>query len=357
MKYFSLFIWIFFTVSCVKDKPSDISYDYDFREGEKAYIIHEGNYMSGNASLSYYHFGEKILNHFIYKTSNNGEILGDVFQSMYIQNDLMYLLINHSNKIIVCDRKTLKKSFEIPVYSPRYIYPVSEYKFYITSLYSNQIHVYNTYLQRIEKTISLPYSSTERIVIDENGLAYVTCWDAECESVYIIDVSNDQLIDSIALGSKAPNGLLMDKNNNLWVWAGNEKLSIPYTITVVNKDSKSIQKHWTSEESIEWIKPCMNTEKNMVYWIALDYGSGSTNSGVYRMSIDEISFPSAPFIPSKKWQYFYALKWNPIENNLWVGDPKSFSERSEVMIYNVDGTIIDSFKTQVGIGDFYFYHE
>ncbi|MFO7997778.1 MAG: hypothetical protein R6U86_02230, partial [Bacteroidales bacterium] len=81
--------------SCEKDSGLP---DPDFpriRTGEGTFVINEGNFQWGNATLSYYDKGTGRIHHDLYARAN-GEELGDVFHSMLVHEDLAYLVVNNS---------------------------------------------------------------------------------------------------------------------------------------------------------------------------------------------------------------------------------------------------------------------
>ena len=55
-QYLFLFpVCLFLLASCVKDKPEPVKEELvSFRNKAKVYVVNEGNFMSGNASVSLY---------------------------------------------------------------------------------------------------------------------------------------------------------------------------------------------------------------------------------------------------------------------------------------------------------------
>ena len=97
---------LFLTLSsCVKDQPTEEEESALITSGNGVYIINEGNFQFGNASVSYYDVDTKTLKEDIYKTANS-IALGDVAQSMAVLNNKAYIVVNNSSKIEVVNAQT-----------------------------------------------------------------------------------------------------------------------------------------------------------------------------------------------------------------------------------------------------------
>ena len=143
MKVLSLLlISILFLFSCEKEKSNDPTTLFKADSGG-IYITNEGNFQSGNSSVTYYSPAKGLDYVDAYKGANN-VALGDVCQSMNLINGKLYVVVNNSGKIEVCDPFSMRRIKTITgLTSPRYILPVSNTKAYVTDTYSNNISIIN----------------------------------------------------------------------------------------------------------------------------------------------------------------------------------------------------------------------
>ena len=205
-----LILFLILIVSCKKneDVPNSL-----FLSGDGVFVVNEGNFTWGNGSLSYYSYDSaKIYNDLFY--SVNGRPLGDVPNSMEIKDDLAYIVVNNSGKIEVIKKSTLESVATISgLISPRYIAFVNSSKAYITSMYSDSLTIIRLDDNSVSGYINLGRSS-ESIVTAGNN-AFVANWVGGSK-VMVINIADDQLVDSIEVGIE-PESMVIDKNNMLWV--------------------------------------------------------------------------------------------------------------------------------------------
>ena len=129
---------LFLTLSsCVKDQPTEEEESALITSGNGVYIINEGNFQFGNASVSYYDVDTKTLKEDIYKTANS-IALGDVAQSMAVLNNKAYIVVNNSSKIEVVNAQTFVSVATIAgLPSPRYFLAVNNAKAYVSDYKAN----------------------------------------------------------------------------------------------------------------------------------------------------------------------------------------------------------------------------
>lgn len=348
-------VWIFallFIQSCVNDKPIHPDLSYEYESGDKVYFVNEGNYGSGNASLAIYNPSSgKLYNDVFYNV--NGYKVGDVLQSVMRVDNTLLLAVDNSHQLISVDVFTMKELSSLVISNPRYMLSISPDKMYISSLYNNIITVYNPLNNSVVNQIILSSFSPEKMIIHD-GYVYAASWDTANSLVYKIDPSSDAILQQIDIGHSAPQAIEVDASGHLWIFYGNSKYAKPYGVVVYDPMDDTIIKNFDMGLGVEMIKPIMNTLRDTVYWLGVDYDALSALNGVYRMSIESTEVPERPFIPAARYQYFYALGYDHLRKQLYVGDPKSFTERSDVYIYNLDGSLHKTLQTGMGIGSFYF---
>lgn len=338
--------------SCKKDKPEPGNPVLPQDKTGRVLIVCEGSLGNGNAELSvYYPSGDSVFND-VFKTAN-GSALGDVFQSIFRQGDRYFLCINNSDRIIVINRNSWLQEQSISIPKPRYLAKVSERKAYVGSLFSNKLYVLNTVDYTVEKTIDMPYTNVEGILVQGNT-AYVCCWDTACNKLYRIDTQSDQITDSIQLAGYAPQSILKDKEGTFWVMAGNAYKKRSTSLNRIDAGGKKLIGSFAFPAGVEAIKPCFNSSADSLYFLEVNYSGGSINNGVYRMPVNSTALPATALISCRANQYFWGLGIDPGSGRIFVGDPKGFVQKGTVSVYTVQGELKTEFNTGLGVGAFYF---
>jgi len=339
--------------ACVKDKPNPGNNGNPATEDRKILIANEGVFGNGNASLSYINtVTDSIINN-VYTAANNVP-LGDVLQSLSVWNGKLYLVVNNSNKIVIVDKKTFVKQGEISVNQPRYIQFVDQHKAYITSMYGRRIFVLNPTTNQITDTIATTNKNNEGITLLNNKV-YVCPWDTGSNFIHEIDPSANVISRQINIGGYAPTQVLVDKNQKLWVLAGNHTYNKPSTLTQLDPVSGSIIKTISFGSDADLIKPAFNATRDTIYFIGVNYqGTANAYNGIYRIPITATQAPTQAFIAAQQLQYFWALGIDPVTGLIYVGDPKGFIQKGSVLVYRPDGTPVKQFLAELGPGYFYF---
>jgi hypothetical protein len=324
--------------------------------GRKVYVVCEGSLGNGNGALSLYLPDIDSVFEDVYKAAN-GQNIGDIFQSMTHIGNQFFLCVNNSDKIVIINRDNWKKEGQITVSKPRYMLPLGSEKAFAGTLFSNGIAVVNPSAGALANTgtIYLPYKNPEGMAL-LNDKVYVAMWDTACSKLYALDpaLATHPVIDSIALLGRAPQDVLVDKEQKLWILAGNAYQNVGATLTRIDPATKQQLQVYTFPSGADPIRPVLNETKDTLYFIEVNYNGGTTHNGIYRMGIRDAVLPQQPFIQAQGFQYFWALGIQPGTGYIYVGDPKGFIQRGTVNIYRQDGSLLKSFGTGIGPGRFYF---
>jgi DNA-binding beta-propeller fold protein YncE len=333
-------------ISCSKKEDTDPDTIKIYPGG--IFIVNEGNFSVANSSLSYYDPStSEIITNLFYKI--NDAPLGDVAQSITINENVVYLAINNSGIIYGVNRETLEFEGKIGgLISPREMIFVDDQKAYVSDLYSSEITIVNPTSYEIIGTIEV--GRTSDCLVKSGNRIMAANWSAYNQtkinnSVIVIDSDTDALLDSITVGIE-PNSMVIDKYNFLWVLCSGGFMNdeMP-TLWQVNPITLEVQKKILFNNILQ--NPdnlCINSTGDTLYFL---------NNGVYRMSISDIELPDEAIINENNRNY-YSLGIDPVRNEIYVSDALDYSQNGIVYRYSQTGTLISSFEAGIIPGCFGF---
>lgn len=339
MRYLIILFFVSGFYGCVKDKPqAAIQPILQLSNSKKVYVVNEGGFGYGQASVSLYDPGSAQATEDFYKQKNNSG-LGDVAQSMTMINGNYYLVVNNSNKIVVCDNNFMKTGQINNLSSPRYIQRVSNKKAYVSDLSANTINIID--LNTNTKTGIIACKGwSEKMAMIYNKV-FVT--NIRSQYLYVINTTTDLIEDSIQVGLNTGN-IVLDKNDKVWTLSSGdvsaaEEVKLIKIDPLINKIESVFQFPKTNSPG----SLCMNRAKDTLYFL---------NNGVCRMAVNDIALPQSPFIPANS-KNFYGLGISP-DNVIYTSDALDYTQRSNIYIYNANGVEQSFFKAGIISNGFYF---
>lgn len=241
--------------------------------GKGLFITNEGNFMYGNASLSYYDPEKKHVENEVFARANAIK-LGDVAQSMVIRNGIGWIVVNNSGVIYAIDINTFKEVGRITGFtSPRYIHFLSDEKAYVTQIWDPRIYIVNPKTYQItgyvETDMDFETGSTEQMV-QYDKYVFTNCWSYQ-NRILVIDTETDKVCDQITVGIQ-PTSLVMDKYNKIWTVTDGGYEGSPYgheapSLYCIDAATRKIEKQfkfkfgdWPSEVQL-------NGTRDTIYFI------------------------------------------------------------------------------------------
>jgi Uncharacterized conserved protein len=317
------------------------------------FITNEGNFMYGNASLTYYIPSEKKAFNEVFVRST-GYKMGDVAQSMTIRDGLGYIVMNNSGVIYVMDVGTFEVVGEIkPFTSPRYIHFLSDTKAYVTQLWDDRIAVINPQTYKITGYIRAEMDpgreSTEQMV-QYGKYVFTNCWSYD-NRILVIDSEIDEIVDEIEVGIQ-PTSLVMDKYNKIWTVTDGGYAGSPYgheapSLYRIDAETRKVEKEFTFEFG-DWPSEVqLNGTGDTLYFI---------NKAIWRIPVTADEFPLRPFLPYEG-TLFYGLAIDPQTSEVYVADAIDYVQRGVVYRYTAEGELVDKFRVGIIPGAFCFKQE
>ncbi len=326
---FYIFIVLILCASCKKDGPLHPDEPAFISPGSNGvFVVNEGNFQFGNASVSYYQEGMDQSVEDLFEPANNRP-LGDVGQVMHLFNGKAYVVINNSGKIEVVNPQTFVSEAIISGFNtPRDILPVSNNKAYVSDLYAGEVTVVDLSNHSISGSISLNSASAQMALV--YGHAFIT--STETNRLYVVNTLNDAVSDTVVVGFGA-NSIVQDKNGKLWVLCRGNFGNIA-SLHRVDPVNNSVEESFLFSNSSDAPNSLnINGGLDTLYFL---------NKDVYRMAIAENSLPTHPFVAGEG-RNFYGLGVHPESGNIYVSDAIDYVQRGEVLIYRPDGSHKSSF--------------
>ena len=324
------------------------------KEGTTLFIACEGQYQYGNASLSWYDTGSRTVENDVFRRAN-GQKLGDVAQSMTLENGTLWITVTNSNVVFATDPATCKLKGQIAegLSQPREIRFISEEKAYVSQMNDPRIAIVNPSRFSVTGYIDTGMDnadgcSTEQMILMGTDLI-VNCYSFQKE-ILIIDTRTDEVTGRIETGVQ-PCSIRLDKDGKLWVltdgggWSGNPAGYEAPALSRANLEKLSIEKRMDFPEGSYVSSLQMNTAGDSLFFL---------NGGVMAMSIYDETLPEKAVI-SVEGANFYDMTVCPENSEIYVSDAADYQQAGTVYRFSSKGEQRDRFEVGVCPGAFCWY--
>ena len=317
--------------------------------GAGLFVINEGNFQYGNASLSYYNPATKTVeNEGFYRA--NAMKVGDVAQAMTLYGDTGWIVVNNSHVIFAIDPTTFKAKGRIEnLTTPRYIHFLSDEKAYVTQLWDNRIFIVNPKRYEITGYIECPAmtmesGSTEQMV-QWGKYVFVNCWSYQ-NRILKIDTTTDKVVAELEVGIQ-PTSLVVDCYGKLWSITDGGYEDSPYGFEApshycIDAETFTIEKQFRFAKGDAPSEVQLNGRGDKLYWI---------NNDVWAMDVTADRIPVKPFIPYSDTLY-YGLTIDPRSGEVYVADAIDYVQAGKIYRYSEQGERLDEFYAGITPGAF-----
>src|SRR5688500_15237380 len=118
LKFYALILVTVLSVSFSSCDDDDSQPKGKFEDG--VFVVNEGNFQDANGTISHVS-SDGTVTQDLFGSENNGLALGDVVQSMTIDSDFAYIVVNNSNKMEVVNANTFVAEYTLKnLLLPRY---------------------------------------------------------------------------------------------------------------------------------------------------------------------------------------------------------------------------------------------
>lgn len=349
VRKYLLFIWVLF-FSCQKEPVETIYFDFSNQTG--VFVLNEGNYMYGNASLCFQSDSDDKTYQNIFSSRNKAP-LGDVAQSIKLYNSLAWIVINNSGKIYVADENSMEFKGSITgLNSPRYIEFINDDKAYVSDLHADVIHIVNPKNYKKTGEIVLrggPYQRSSEQMIQKGDTLFTNAW-SNGKEILIINSKLDELVGSLEVGAQ-PQSMLLDSQNKLWVLCDGGYDGHPYfweRPELLKIDTRTMEIEKKFFFNINTSPSELQIHNNFIFYI---------NRNIYQMSVFDNQLPEEPIIESPysdDYGGFYSLGIYPETSSIYVADAIDHQQNGIIYQYNQEGKLLNSFTSGVNPGYFHF---
>ena len=331
---------LLFNISCRTDEPFEEPEATRGAYENGVIMSNEGNFGTPTATVSFISNDFKTVENNIYSGNNSNAALGDVLQTIGLQGDNAYLVLNNSNKIEIVNRYTFKKVATVSdqISQPRYI-AFSNNNYYVTnsSGSSKFVTVYSSATNALVKKIDLA-NTGERIVEAGGKIVVQNAAFGSGKKLTIIDPSTNAIESVVTV----PEGNIQKTISN-----GGNVYSIASTSTNSYIYKLSPAGTILSTTTLTGIANAMNLEIDGTKFI---YTSGAN---VYAMDMNSAIVPTAPIITvaDTSWSAMYGF--GVIDGKICISNAQGFTADSTVEIYSSAGILLKTITAGRGTNGFF----
>jgi len=299
-------------------------------------ILNEGNFGSGNATIGLYSTDDTTYTETTFQSAN-GFFIGDVLQSISVEGEMAYAVLNGSNKVeafSLTDFSTVETLTDTVIDKPRYL-AITGNTAYLTiwgtygenfSLVDSKVGIINLNDFTLEKSIDTA-PGVEQIIAADGKLYVTRNFFGAYSNLTIIDAVSQTIITDIELPA-GPDEVFIDEANRVWVACTSGK------IVEIDKANNTIAQTIDVADEIFADVALYNNE---LYFIE--------GESVKKINLDSQAVTTV--LTGLSFDLLYAFDVNPFNGDIYIGDGIAFGSEGKVLHYNASGDLVASFTSGI----------
>lgn len=324
--------------------------EYNIAKG--LFVLNEGTFTYANSSLTFYDpEADTVENNLFYRV--NLAPLGDVANSMMLDETGMYIVVNNSKYIYKVDPKTMKYKAKLDgLTSPRHIMSINKNKAYVSDQESTGLWIINP--ETMQKTGFVELGNTTERMVRVGDEVVVTNWsnyyqpETSNSTIQFVNIDSDLLVAEMEVAPE-PNSIVMDKNNNIWVLcSGGYMPPCEPALFCINPSSREIVKRFDYADGDYPSSLTIDDAKENIYFLNGGFGTLS----LYKMSVDEDALPTQALVNSQQSAvngqgrvFTNVIVSN--DDDIYLTDVKDYVQNGEVLRYTSEGEFVTSFSAGI----------
>lgn len=332
-----------FAVACTDD--DDVTNNSSQSLGDGIYISNEGPFQGGNGSLSFYNPETKEVTNEVF-LEEIGRPLGNIVQSVSINNDQLYIVINNSGAVEIVDLDDFSSEGTVAGLNlPRYAMGIDANTVAVSAWGTNTVEIVNTSSASVTSSVTTG-TGPERMLLDGQSLYVANCGGYGIDStVTVINTSDFTVANTFQVGYN-PNSMVLDADGNLWVLCGgytdwndasNNEIGSLYKL---NAQTGAVLDTFNFGNTPRPAALCINSDGNTLYFLENGYGGAP-----FAMSTTATELPTTALISGV---YGYGMGIDADANELYITDPVDYASAGKVYRYDLSASaVVDTLNVDI----------
>lgn len=311
------------------------------------FVVNEGTFGSSNASVSFIDLNKDSICNEIFYTENQRPV-GDVLQSVFLHDDLAYLVVNESDKVEVAYVSDFREKTTVTgLNGPRYM-TASGNKGYISQWgEGGSVAVVDLTTHQVIRII--PAGTGPEGILAVGNTIWVANgggWALD-STLMIIDTATDEITNTLTVGYN-PKEMVTDSRGDVWVLCYGHVLYNTDWSVAAEYGSKLVKisaqdllpvKEIPIGESLHPQHLDINKPQHTLY-----VGGGFGFSGIYKIHTSLESFPATPVIKG----FYYGFNIHTASGRIFACEAPDFTQPGKIRVFADNGTEISEYTSGIG---------